>query len=224
VLNAIAFILCVNWVAFSVLGGALLTRYLLPMYPLVLLLCVAQWQLHLRRWGWVAALNVAALATGIWINPPYAFAPEDNLTYRDMVVLHQRAASLIEHQWPQSTVLTAWPGNSELGRPELGYVTRPIKTVWIPNFTPAQIDKTASQPIDFDLVFLFSTKLAPPSGHLNLAGHPTAADARYFDYREDMLPDQAAAILHAEVLWQASNHGEWVAILRLPQTSTPASH
>ena len=38
-LNAIAVILIANWIAFSVLGGALLTRYLLPMYPLVLLVC-----------------------------------------------------------------------------------------------------------------------------------------------------------------------------------------
>ena len=36
-LNAIAVILIANWIAFSVLGGALLTRYLLPMYPLILL-------------------------------------------------------------------------------------------------------------------------------------------------------------------------------------------
>src|ERR1017187_10429514 len=36
VLNAVAVVLMANWIAFSVLGGALLTRYLLPMYPLVL--------------------------------------------------------------------------------------------------------------------------------------------------------------------------------------------
>ena len=40
-LNAIAVVLLANWIAFSVLGGALLTRYLLPMYPLILLVCVA---------------------------------------------------------------------------------------------------------------------------------------------------------------------------------------
>ena len=37
--KAIVVVLVANWIAFSILGGALLTRYLLPMYPLILLLC-----------------------------------------------------------------------------------------------------------------------------------------------------------------------------------------
>ena len=49
-LKAIAVVLLANWIAFSILGGALLTRYLLPMYPLILLLCVATWHRHLRQW------------------------------------------------------------------------------------------------------------------------------------------------------------------------------
>src|SRR5947209_7302933 len=125
--NPIAIILLANWIAFSVLGGALLTRYLLPMYPLILLVCVSIWQRHLRPWYLLAGLSAAAFLCGIWINPPYAFAPEDNLTYRDMIVLHQRAIAMIAKQWPQATVLTAWPANSELQRPELGYTKRPIK-------------------------------------------------------------------------------------------------
>ncbi len=95
-LKAIAVILLANWIAFSILGGALLTRYLLPMYPLILLVCVATWHRHLRQWWALAALSAAAFLAGIWINPPYAFAPEDNLTYRDMIVLHQRAVHFID--------------------------------------------------------------------------------------------------------------------------------
>jgi 4-amino-4-deoxy-L-arabinose transferase-like glycosyltransferase len=47
-LAAIGVVITANWIAFSILGGALLTRYLLPVYPLVLLLCVATWQRHLK--------------------------------------------------------------------------------------------------------------------------------------------------------------------------------
>jgi 4-amino-4-deoxy-L-arabinose transferase-like glycosyltransferase len=224
VLHAIAVILLANWIAFSVLGGALLTRYLLPMYPLVLLLCVAVWQRRLHAWEWLAALSAVAFLAGNWINPPYAFAPEDNLTYRDMIVLHQRAVALIAQRWPQATVLTAWPAVSELERPELGYSSFPIKAIAIQNFSPEQIDAAAGMetaapgPSEFDTALLFSTKWAPPPGTVNLARGNSQADARYFDFHEDELPAEAAAQLHGEVVWQASIRGEWVAILRFPHS------
>ncbi len=133
--SAIAVILLANWLAFSILGGALLTRYLLPMYPLVLLLCVAEWRRHLRLWPAARRPLAAAFLAAICLNPPYAFAPEDNLTYRDMIVLHQQAVSFIAKQFPHATVLTAWPATAELERPELGYTRTRIATVSIPNFS-----------------------------------------------------------------------------------------
>lgn len=217
VLNAIGVILLANWIAFSVLGGALLTRYLLPMYPLVLLVCVSEWQFHLPRWEWLAALSAAAFLAGIWINPPYAFAPEDNLTYRDMIVLHQRAVSLIAHRWPRATVLTAWPAVSELQRPELGYTKVPVKAFAIQNFSIGEIQKAAADPGDYDTALIFSTKWAPPPGRIDLSRHNQPTDTRYFDFHEDVRPAEAAAILHGELVWQQAIRGEWVAILRFPR-------
>jgi hypothetical protein len=217
VLNAIAVILLANWIAFSVLGGALLTRYLLPMYPLILLLCVAEWQRHLRGWYWLAVLSAAAFLAGIWINPPYAFAPEDNLTYRDMIVLHQRAVAMIAQKWPQATVLTAWPAVSELERPEIGYTKVPIKAVSIPNFSMEQVEKAATDPGSYDTALIFSTKWAPPAGSVDLGRRNQATDTRYFDFHEDVRPREAAAILHGDLVWQDHIRGEWVAILRFPR-------
>jgi 4-amino-4-deoxy-L-arabinose transferase-like glycosyltransferase len=217
VLSAIAVVLLANWIAFSVLGGALLTRYLLAMYPLVLLLCVAVWQSRLRHWQWLTALSAAAFLAGLWINPPYGFAPEDNLTYRDMIVLHQRAINVIAQQWPQATVLTAWPGNNELEQPFLGYTRRPIKAFWVQDFTAESLEKAATHPGDYDTALLFSTKWNPPPGQLNLARPSVSADTRYFGFHQDASPAQAAEILHGDVVWQASQHGEWVAILRFPR-------
>jgi 4-amino-4-deoxy-L-arabinose transferase-like glycosyltransferase len=218
ILQAIAVVLLANWFAFSVLGGALLTRYLLPMYPLVLLVCVAEWQYRLPRWEGLAALSTVAFLAGIWVNPPYAFAPEDNLTYRDMIVLHQRAVSLIEKRWPQATVLTAWPANAELERPELGYIKVPVKAVEIRNFSIKEIEKAAIDPGAYDTALLFSTKWAPPAGHTNIAKGNSANDARYFDFHQDLLPAEAAELLHGQIVWQASTaRGEWVAVLRFPR-------
>ena len=216
-LHAIAVILLANWIAFSVLGGALLTRYLLPIYPLVLLVCVAQWQLRVRPWPWIAVLSAAAFLTGIWVNPPYAFAPEDNLTYRDMIVLHQRAVALIAQRWPHATVLTAWPAYSELERPELGYTKYPIKAFAIQNFSIDEIEKAAADPGDYDTALLFSTKWAPPSGSADLSRRNRSADTRYFDFHQDVRPAEAAALLHGQLVWQAAIRGEWVAVLRFPR-------
>ncbi len=219
ILSALAVILLANTIAFSVLGGALLTRYLLPMYPLVLLLCVAEWQSRLRTstWTWIAGLSAVAFLSALWINPPYAFAPEDNLTYRDMVILHQRAIQILEQRYPQATVLTAWPATTELARPELGYTTHPFQVAPISNFSFDQIEKAATEPGDYDTALLFSTKWAPPPGKIDLGHANQPTDIKYFDFHLDLRPAAAAALLHGDVVWQASRKGEWVAILRFPR-------
>jgi len=216
-LHAIVVILAANWIAFSILGGALLTRYLLPMYPLVLLLCVSIWRRHLRRWWLVAALSTTAFLAGIWINPPYAFAPEDNLTYRDMIVLHQQAVHLIEQRYPQATVLTAWPATSELSRPEIGYTHHSIKTVAIKDFSVQQMMLAAADPGAYDTALIFSTKWAPPPGSVNLGKRNESEDTRFFDFHQDMRPAQAAAMLHGKIVFEAHRKGEWVAVLRFPR-------
>lgn len=225
VFNAILLILLSNWIAFSILGGALLTRYLLPMYPLILLLCVLEWQLHLAgsEWAWVAVLSTAAFIAGIFINPPYAFAPEDNLTYRDFIVLQQRAIHYIVQHDPHASVLTAWPASAELERPELGYLRQPIDAVSIQNFSlqqlqlAAQPDNLTSGPTTYDVALLFSTKWAPPPGAVDLSRRNQPADTKYFDFHTDIRPEQAAAILHGRVVWQASIRGEWAAVLTFPR-------
>ena len=223
-LKAIAVILTANWIAFSVLGGALLTRYLLPMFPLILLLCVSTWSLHLRQWWPIAALSAAAFVADIWINPPYAFAPEDNLTYRDMIVLHQQAIHLIEHRYPQATVLTAWPATSELLRPELGYTRTPIKVTPIENFAIDQIQKAAADPGSYDTALIFSTKWEPAANQLNLGKPNESTDTKYFDFHHDLSPTEAAALLHGEVIWQDRRKGEWAAVLRFPRSEEATLH
>ena len=121
-------------------------------------------------------------------------------------------------------MLTAWPATSELERPELGYTKRPIKAVAIQNFSREQIEdaarmeQAAAGPGEYDTALLFSTKWAPPRGAINLAHGNAPTDARFFDFHEDLLPAEAAAILHGDVVWQASIRGEWVAVLRIPHS------
>jgi 4-amino-4-deoxy-L-arabinose transferase-like glycosyltransferase len=217
-LEALGVVLLANWIAFSVLGGALLTRYLLPMYPLILVICVNTWHRRIPgRWPLIAALSAAAFLAGIWINPPYAFAPEDNLTYRDMVVLHQHAVRYIDQTYPQATVLTAWPATSELNRPELGYTNHPVKTVPIQNFSMEEIQKAAADPGSYDVALVFSTKWEPPANRINLGRHNESADTKYFDFHRDLSPAEVAALLHGDVVWQAHRKGEWAAVIHFPR-------
>ena len=221
VLAAIGIAIAGNAIAFSILGGALLTRYLLPLYPLVLLMCVAVWHSRGRVIWLLTAPTAAAFIVGLWINPPYSIAPEDNLTYADFVLLHQEAISVIAKQFPSATVLSAWPATAEMDYPDLGYTVIPIKTVSIDNFSADQLAKAAADPGAYDTALLFSTKWAPPSGALDLihrnAPGSTGPDARYFDFHDDVRPAEAAVILHGELAWQAHIRGEWVAILRFPR-------
>ena len=207
----------VNWIAFSVLGGALLTRYLLPIYPLLLLVCVTIWLERTRWWPAIAALTFAAFVAGIFLDPPYAFAPEDNLTYRDMIVLHQQAIAVIAKRYPQATVLTVWPATAELLRPELGYVKTPIKVTGIDNFSSAQMAKAAADPGLYDVALLFSTKWEPAAGTVNLSRVHEQADTRYFDFHHDLSPAEAAALLHGDIVWEARRKGEWAAVLHFPR-------
>jgi 4-amino-4-deoxy-L-arabinose transferase-like glycosyltransferase len=217
-LEALGVVLLANWIAFSVLGGALLTRYLLPMYPLILVICVNTWRRRVPgRWPLIAALSAAAFLAGIWINPPYAFAPEDNLTYRDMVVLHQHAVRYIDQTYPQATVLTAWPATSELNRPELGYTNHPVKTTAIQNFSIEEIQKAAADPGSYDVALVFSTKWEPPANRINLGRHNESADTKYFDFHRDLSPAEVAALLHGDVVWQARRKGEWAAVVHFPR-------
>src|SRR3982751_4467300 len=125
--------------AMSVIGGAVLARYMLPVVPLVVIVMVATLWRRVRNWPVVIALVVVGFIVGLVVNPPYGFPPEDNLAYRDYVTLHQEAEHFIEARFPTARVLTAWPASDELTRPYLGYVLHPARVVQIEDFTAEQI-------------------------------------------------------------------------------------
>jgi hypothetical protein len=219
ILTTLAILLFANAFAFSVLGGALLTRYLLPMYPLILIVCAALWHQRMKHWQALAALSAVAFVLALVINPPYSFAPEDNLTYRDFIVLHQRAIHLLAKDFPDAQVLTAWPATAELSYPDLGYVKQPIATIPIDNFSLAEIQKAAADPGVYDTALVFSTKWVPPVDAFSFTRHTEASDTRFFDFHRDLTPIEVAEILHGQIVWQARSHGEWAAILRFPRTN-----
>jgi 4-amino-4-deoxy-L-arabinose transferase-like glycosyltransferase len=212
-LQTIAFLVLANWIFFSVLGGALLTRYLLPIYPLILLVCIDTWRARTHLWPLFALATAAAFISALWINPPTSFAPEDTLTYRDMIVVHQEAIDYVAEHYPQSTVLTAWPVAADLFNPFLGYVTTPIKATSIEDFTLPSIRKAAQEPGDYDTAIVFTTHFVTPSFRHYLTSHPDTARGRDFAATRDLTPNEIAAILHGTIVWQDDRNGEWAAVI-----------
>lgn len=203
-----------NWIAFSVLGGALLTRYLLPIYPIILLLCVDTWRERTPWLAWLTAATAAIFISGLWINPPTAFAPEDTLVYRDMIVVHQEAISFVNQHYPDATVLTAWPLSNDLFNPELGYTTHRMKVTPVENFSLDEIQKAAQHPEDFDTAIVFTTHYVAPSLQRYLLSHPDSRIGHVVTANPDLTPAQIALMLHGQIVWRSPNlDGEWAVVL-----------
>ena len=205
-------VLLVNALAFSVLGGALLTRYLLPMYPLILLTAVSTFHRRTKYWQALAAFSAAAFVVALFINPPYGFAPEDNLSYAHVIRLHQQAIKQLTASYSGSTVLTAWPMSDELSRPELGYVTVPFDVYRIEDFTPAQIQKASQDESAYSSALVFSTKEDPPPLPFHLS--TPATEEQYFGLHHDLAPLVIAQRLGGDLVWQRKDDLDWAAVIR----------
>jgi hypothetical protein len=205
-------LLLVNALLFSVLGGALLTRYLLPMYPLLLLVAVTTFYRRVPYWHGLALLSAAAFVVGLFINPPYGFSPEDNLAYAHVVRMHQAGIAQLTKLNPGATVLTAWPVSDELTKPELGYVKQPWDVCLINDFTAAQINRAAGEPQAYSAALAFSTKYEPPSPLFLFGGE--AVDERYFGLHHDLPPERIAGQLGGTLEWKRDDDGMWIALMR----------
>jgi hypothetical protein len=206
-------VIAAHVIALSVLGGAVLARYLLPVYPLVVLLCVSTLRRRIRHWALCVAFVCATFVFALLTPPPYRVAPEDTLLYRDYILLHEKAEYEIAQRYPNSRVLTAWPASDELTRPYLGYVTQPMPVVRVENFSEPEIEKASSASGTYDVAFLFSTKWQPPRPLWTTLPFGESIQKRFFDYHADIAPERAAAMLGGRVVMYENRDNEWVAIV-----------
>lgn len=207
-------------IALALIGGAVLARYMLPVIPLVILVFLST--LYRRVWYWrtLAAIIALGFIICLFVNPDYGFSLEDNLAYHDYVLLHQQAETFLEARYPMQRVLTAWPGNDELGRPYLGYVTRPMRVVWIEDYTVEQLLQAAKLRSDFDVALVFSTKYEPPHPWLQRWTQWQRWKIEYFGYHRDARPEQAAAILGGQLVYKDARNGQWIGIIVLSGEAT----
>ena len=210
-------------VALSALGGAVLARYLLPVVPLVILVCVSTLWRRAQHWPWWIALACVAFVFALLTPPPYRIAPEDTLLYRDYVIVHKQAADELAMRFPHARVLTAWPASDELTRPFLGYVKQPLTVVPIENFSALEIEGAAQATDQFEVALLFPTKWQPAHPLLRSLPFGEQLQERFFDYHQDLAPQQVANVLGGRVIRYLNRNNEWVAIVVIEKVENAAA-
>ena len=130
-----------NIVLMSVLGGAVLERYLLPVLPVLysaFALSLQAVRPRVRRIATAAMLACLALAN--FVNPPYPFPLENNLSFVSFVQLEQSAAAAVELN-TSGLVAAPFPLSDAFSKPELGFVGRAISVIDIPAFTRTNVEQ-----------------------------------------------------------------------------------
>ena len=208
-------IVLVYVIAMALIGGAVLARYMLTAIPLVIIVAVSTLYRRVRYWpAAIAAVAVAFVAAWFW-NPPYGYSPEDNLAYRDYVILHEDGERFLEARYPMAHVLTAWPASDELARPWLGYVTRPVKVVRIEDFSLEQVLSAAEFRDHYEVALVFSTKYEPRRPLLDRWRTWTNWKRRFFRFHQDLPPAAAAQILGGRIVYSEERKGQWVAVIEM---------
>jgi 4-amino-4-deoxy-L-arabinose transferase-like glycosyltransferase len=210
-------------IAMAVIGGAVLARYMLPVIPLVIIIWVSTLRRRTRLWRPLVAIVALAFIVALFVNPPYGFSIEDNLAYRDYILLHQHAEDFLEARYPMARVLTAWPASDEISHPSLGYVTRPMRVFRIEDFTVEQLIAASHVGSNFDVALVFSTKYEPPHPWFGRWRKWQQWKTEFFGYHRDLPPAAAAQILGGRLVYNDILRDQWVAIIAIEQIEVAQS-
>ncbi len=196
-------------VILSIVGGAILPRYMLPVLPAIYVWGVAligNLPKHIARL--ICLTAVACFITSWFINPPYPYSPyEDNLAYANFVRLHERAAEYLESLPDDPVILTSWPATDELRRPFLGYVGHPLRVASVDDFTPGAL----ARPPRFDVLYLYSRKWEQTDNWPQVA-RLFRKVGRLYGYEPAEQPEVVASRLHLILVKQFQERGQWVKI------------
>jgi hypothetical protein len=198
----------------SLLGGAVLERYLLPVLPLVYIAMGTAFQLVRPRWRYVGAVALASgLLAGLFLNPPFPFPYENNLALVDFVRLHRAAAQFLEKSYPGKNVYTAWPLTQSLRNPAFGYVDRALSTAETSDLHFSTLN--ALNPRSVDLLVLYSRTWEPSWGVLQW---PVLRHflSRYYEYEREMTSAEVRQHFGLVPIQRWTRRGQWIEIFSRP--------
>jgi hypothetical protein len=190
----------------SVVGGAILMRYLLPAIALFYVLAAP------RIRGWALGALAAGLAASNWWNPPYPFGYEDNLAVVDFVRLQQQAAAWLAEHHPERRVVTAWPLTDGLSNPIGGYVQRPMRVRAVEDFQPQSWEGVTVE--HRDVVVLYARSWEP---RLGWQRWPPLARLlqRYFAYAPQIRREDLMRRWDLRSLARWERRGQWIEVFEL---------
>ena len=194
----------------SVLGGAELERYLLPVLPLLYIARAAAWTTLLPLWRNLSiAVAGAGLIAGMFLNPPFPFPYENNLAMTDFVDLQQAAAEKLEESYAGQPVYTAWPLTQALRNPAFGYVRRPLtaaETSDLRYSTLRRIDPKA-----VDVLVLYSRTWEPDWSVLRF---PLVRRflTHFYEYEPQMDSAQVREHFQLQPVARWTQRGQWIEI------------
>lgn len=198
----------------SVLGGATLERYLLPVLPLLYIAMAAAFSILSRRWRIVGiAAMTAGLIASWFLNPPFPFPFENNLAMADFVQLQVSAAHVLEHKYAGDTIYTAWPLTAALRRPEFGYVSRGLRTMETSDLHESTLSRL--DPAKVDVLVLYSRTWEPRWGVMRF-GLVRRFLGHFYEYEPQMNSEEARRILGLLPVARWERHGQWVEIFAKP--------
>lgn len=204
----------VHLVMVTLLGGAVLERYLLPLMPVIYSAMAVGLSFYRKTPQVLCSLLLLAGLMGCnFLNPPYPFPYEDNLAFTDFLKLQLEVADYLTNWHPNSRVHTIWPMTAELSQPELGFVSRPIKVLNVPDFAPETLDS-----IDWSKVQIFVSFSQSWDPHASMLHFEPALRLwqRFFDY----VPSASRVQTRERVLFPVTAHferrGQWIDVFVNP--------
>ena len=198
----------------SLLGGAELERYLLPVIPMLYIAMAAAFSVLGPFWRNTGISLVAAgLVAGAYLNPPYPFPFENNLAMIDFVELHRDAARFLEQNYPAKTIYTAWPLIGALRNPAFGYVNRPLDAKETTDFHPQSF--ATLDPRSVEVLALYSRTWEPAWSVLRWEPIERFL-AQYYDYEPEITADELRRRFGMMLVRRWSRRGQWIEVYTRP--------
>jgi hypothetical protein len=190
--RTISVICAVNLAVVTLLGGAALERYLLPVLPFFYIV-VGLALVLLPRWQRIAAsaLLLVGLVVNIFWNPPYPFPFENNYAMVDFVGLQQAAAGYLEDHLAHERIATVWPYTSALENRDFGYVREPLQVVNLKDFSAESVRKLPRT--SYGVLVVYTRTWAPDSGITTVPLIRSLLE-RYYDFKPQVTEEQCSAL------------------------------